>query len=500
MLALLGCCVGGAAIAAPVAAARDATVSSFDGTPLAVHFFPAADLRSGQRAPTVLVGSFWGLPAVTDPNSGTDPLTGVIGLGPLRRAGYNVVTWDPRGFGRSDGTIEVDSPQFEGRDVSALIDFVARQPEAQLDGPGDPRVGMAGGSYGGGVQFIAAAEDKRIDAIVPDIAWHSLLSSLDKSGALKTGWAGLLLDLAAGRPLDPHVTSAAEEARTGAALSDANRAFFASRGPGSAIASVHVPTLLIQGTVDGLFTLQEAVTNYHILRTYGVPVKMLWFCGGHGDCDFPRGDTRRIQTDTLSWLARYLKQDPHVATGSGFEWVDQAGRDYSTGSYPPQAGRALRAAGGGTLRLVAAGGAGPLQDPHPRGPGIVAADVSPAPARNAVDLVVRNTRRRAVEIVGAPFLSLVYRGHARRRSVHVLAQLVDNATGKVLGNQITPIPLVLDGRRHHTALPLEIIAANAKPGASFTLQLVAQSAAYNLRPRGGSVDFLGVRIRLPTLR
>ncbi len=40
--------------------------------------------------------------------------------------------------------------------------------------PGDPRIGMVGASYGGGIQLVAAATDPRIDAIVPTIAWNTL--------------------------------------------------------------------------------------------------------------------------------------------------------------------------------------------------------------------------------------------------------------------------------------------------------------------------------------
>jgi hypothetical protein len=72
--------------------------------------------------------------------------------------------------------------------VSAMISWVARQPEALLDKKGDPRVGMVGGSYGGGIQLVSAAIDHRIDAIVPDIAWHSLKTSLDKNDTAKSGW------------------------------------------------------------------------------------------------------------------------------------------------------------------------------------------------------------------------------------------------------------------------------------------------------------------------
>src|SRR5579859_5730126 len=129
------------ALAALAAApAHAATVTSFDGTPIHVNFFPAAGLKAGERAPTVLVGPGWGSAGDTNPNSPPGPSTGYPGLGPLRHAGFNVLTWDPRGFGASGGQAEVDSPQFEGRDVSAIISWLANQPQAQLDSPGDPRV------------------------------------------------------------------------------------------------------------------------------------------------------------------------------------------------------------------------------------------------------------------------------------------------------------------------------------------------------------------------
>ena len=54
----------------------------------------------------------------------------------LLGAGYNVLTWDPRGLGDSGGDVELDSPANEARDVSALIDRIAQQPQAQLDDPG----------------------------------------------------------------------------------------------------------------------------------------------------------------------------------------------------------------------------------------------------------------------------------------------------------------------------------------------------------------------------
>jgi ABC-2 type transport system ATP-binding protein len=229
-------------------------------------------------------------------------------VGPLRRAGYNVLTWDPRGFGNSSGTVTVDSPENERRDVQGLLDYVAKQPESRVDSAGDPRAGMTGASYGGGIQLVTAAFDSRLDAIVPDISWHSLGTSLYKDKTIKEGWSSILYagGKARGR-LDPHIDSAFVGGATTGKLSGADYQWFLSRGPADLVKRIHIPTFLIQGTVDTLFTLDEAVTNYGILRSRA-PVKMLWFCGGHGSCTTNPGDTGRIEWRTLAWLDRYLGQ------------------------------------------------------------------------------------------------------------------------------------------------------------------------------------------------
>ncbi len=93
----------------------DLTVRSFDGTNIRIHWYPAAgSVRVPQ--PTVLMGPGWGQAGAVK------GATGVPGSNPpsvqaLGDKGYNVLTWDPRGFGASTGTAEVDDPRHEGRDV-----------------------------------------------------------------------------------------------------------------------------------------------------------------------------------------------------------------------------------------------------------------------------------------------------------------------------------------------------------------------------------------------
>ena len=102
----------------------------------------------------------------------------------LARAGFAVLTWSARGFGRSTGQVALDSPGYEVKDTGQLVSWLARQPRVRLDGPGDPRVGITGSSYGGAIALLGAAYDHRIDAIVPQATWYNLASALFPDGVL----------------------------------------------------------------------------------------------------------------------------------------------------------------------------------------------------------------------------------------------------------------------------------------------------------------------------
>ena len=96
----------------------------------------------------------------------------------LARDGFAVLTWSARGFGASTGQIALDSPDYEVKDVEQLVSWLARQPRVQRQAPGDPRVGIAGASYGGAIALLAAAYDHRIDAIAAQSTWYDLAAAL----------------------------------------------------------------------------------------------------------------------------------------------------------------------------------------------------------------------------------------------------------------------------------------------------------------------------------
>ncbi|MEU0601916.1 CocE/NonD family hydrolase, partial [Streptomyces sp. NPDC006393] len=116
----------------------------------------------------------------------------------LARDGYAVLTWSARGFGRSTGRIGLNDPRGEVADVSKLIDWLARQPQVLLDRPGDPRVGVAGASYGGAISLLAAGHDHRVDAIAPAITYWNLADALFPNGVFKKLWAGVFINSGGG--------------------------------------------------------------------------------------------------------------------------------------------------------------------------------------------------------------------------------------------------------------------------------------------------------------
>jgi ABC-2 type transport system ATP-binding protein len=480
----------------------DYDLTSFDGTTIRIHWFPDQLARGAHSHPTVLMGPGWGSPGDTDTSQAG--IQGALSIAQLWQGGFNVLTWDPRGFGHSGGEAEVDSPSDEGRDVSAMLNWVAQQGSVQLDRPGVPRVGMVGESYGGGVQFAAAEQDCRIDAIAPTIAWHSLGTSLDKNQTPKTGWGNILESVSSTAKLDPEITTADNEMNASGAIDAGAVSFFESRGPAQFLSRVKVPTLILQGTVDDLFTLDEGIENYQALHRQGTTVAMAWFCGGHGVCLTDPGSALEVGPLSLAWMQHYVARDASAHTLKGFAFVDQDGTSYAAPGYPLAAGAPVVASGSGMLTLQAGDGSGPpAVAANAKAANIVdsvALPVTPGPAKNALDITVPTTR--AAVLLGAPTLSMSYSGTVApgTRPTRVFAQLVDPASGIVVNNQITPIPVTLDGKSHSVTIPLESVGYTAKAGGSLELQLVATTVAYITPRLGGTITFHRVRVDVPTAK
>ncbi|MFB1295742.1 CocE/NonD family hydrolase [Mycobacterium sp. pW049] len=484
--------------------ARNYRVTSFDGTRIFVNFMPAKGLQAGETAPTILNGPGLGLPGSTALELPVDSFlpNDVVGVGTLRQNGYNVVTWDPRGEWRSEGVMHLNSPDLEGRDMSHIISFLSTLPEVQLDAINDPRIGMTGASYGGGIQLATAAIDHRVDAIVPTIAWNNLVDVLFPRDAVNSSWGTLLpavLALTFARE-HPRIFPVAIQGVLFGIADPADIELVNSLGFDDQIKDITAPTLLIQGTVDTLFTLDQAHTNALALIEAGTTTKVIWYCGGHGACLSDFNDGEFVIGRTLSWLDRYVKGNENVDTGAQFEWVDQKGVWHSDETYPATESTpivATREEGSRVMPIIPAlFGSGP--NPLIITRGLIAALLglpSAAAAYNAVDLDVPPVEE-LTHVVGAPVVTMKYTGDGTAK--HVYAQIVDNETGLVLGNHATPIPVTLDGESHTATFSLEQIAHTLQPGQSLTVQIVTSTAKFINYYSWGAIKIEELSVELPT--
>jgi ABC-2 type transport system ATP-binding protein len=294
----------------------------------------------------------------------------------LAGRGYVVLAYSGLGFGGSDCTITLDDREHDGQAASRLVRFLGGDPAVEAvdaDGqrvrvsevvrddarshlPYDPRVGMVGGSYGGQVQFAAAAVEPRLDTIVPLITWNDLSYSLAPNnapgpGVLKHEWVDLFFAAGIARgvenaPTDPTRVVGCPNFTTDACLAKAQlevdgypdartTAFARNASVASYVSAVRVPVFLGQGQADTLFNLQESVATYRALRAQGTPVKLMWQSWGHsnsapapGELDWSAPERTVQGRAILGWFDHHLKgTGPEPAYDFSYfrDWVPYTG-------------------------------------------------------------------------------------------------------------------------------------------------------------------------------
>ena len=153
-------------------------------------------------------------------------------------------------------------------------------------------------------------------------------------------------------------------------------------------------------------------------------------------------------------------------------------------AFPPAAGAPLVAKGSGQL----------VVNPGDATSGTI---IAAAPAANAVNVPIPPPHA-ATQVVGEPKLELAYKGTGSAPSGHVFAQIVDEQRGVALGNQVTPVPVTLDGQAHTVTRSLEGGAASIAAGARYRLQVIGGSQVYGPVRDAASIQFSSIRLTLPT--
>ncbi|MGJ8668262.1 MAG: CocE/NonD family hydrolase [Oceanococcus sp.] len=254
--------------------------------------------------------------------------TGVGAFEQYTASGFAVISIDQRGSPDSGGTVRVMDPDFEGEDLVAIVDWAEQYLDWLKYRDGNLLLGSIGGSYGGMYQYLLLNKDpdRRLDAIVPEIAPHDLTYSLNPGGVIKSYWALVLA--AAGDSQtqfgqDELIRATLVEGAVTGDFPPATLPFFSyhsmsyfcdnpldlqttDRGDTSAYifdplfqllpltsggefgvftpsprAVPKVDALLWQGPRDDLFNMNEAWRNYQCLERAGGDVRLLTYSSGH---------------------------------------------------------------------------------------------------------------------------------------------------------------------------------------------------------------------------
>ncbi len=114
-----------------------------------------------------------------------DPSVGMLDIASeLVEHGYNVLTFDMRGHGESDGN-RMSAGYYEKRDLLGAVDYVK--------GRGIEDIGVLGFSMGAATALLATPESDDIDAVVTDCAFADLQDMMEPEFAKRTNFPGFFL-------------------------------------------------------------------------------------------------------------------------------------------------------------------------------------------------------------------------------------------------------------------------------------------------------------------
>ncbi|MFI7357054.1 alpha/beta fold hydrolase [Streptomyces avidinii] len=472
---------------------REDRVLSMPGAGIDTSYFTAGG--SAEKRPAVLLGHGFG-GSKDDVREQAERLA---------RDGYAVLTWSARGFGRSEGRIGLNDPEYEVKDVSRLIDWLAARPEVKLDAAGDPRVGVSGASYGGAISLLAAGHDRRVDAIAPEITYWNLADALFPNGVFKKLWSGIFFTsgstdgmqqaVPGQRPgtaaapgcgrFQPELCAMYERVAVSGRPDPEARALLEQRSPSAVGDRIKVPTLIVQGQDDSLFPLDQADAMAKAIAANGAPVSVDWAAGGH---DGGMREADRVEARVASWFDRHLKGNEGADTGPAFRVTRSGGIDSTDGEvtlrgasgerYPGLVSGPREFALTGPEQTFAnpAGGAPPALSALPGIGGQLAA----FGAGFSLDFPGQNARFETapltedLRITGTPTLTLKVRSTAADGSAVLFGKVYDvgpDGRQQVLPSQLVA-PVLVENAQQGTTVRLTLPAIDHSASAGHRLRLV----------------------------
>ncbi|GGT35962.1 CocE/NonD family hydrolase [Streptomyces purpureus] len=245
-------------------------------------------------------------PAIVMPSPWTDLgwLAYAVQATRFAYSGYNVLAYTARGFGRSEGEVEVGGP-LDIEDGSRALDFLIERTG------GEPtRVGFLGDSYGSGISQLVAAHDHRVDAVVALSTWGDLGEAFYENTTRHTEAVRKLLAAAQNARLSKRTQQVFDDVLADRNV-DETLQWAAERSPYTYVAALNsrqVPVFFAHAWHETLFPSNQTLRMFHALTG---PKRINMSIGDHSGPEMTGivGLPNRIWTDAHRWLGHHLQDD-----------------------------------------------------------------------------------------------------------------------------------------------------------------------------------------------
>ncbi|WP_052600785.1 alpha/beta fold hydrolase [Bacteriovorax sp. Seq25_V] len=159
---------------------NDIKIKTHDGFVLSANLLVPkvnAKEKNGNKFPTIIFGNSW----LLDEHEYLRQATR------LAKEGYQVLSYSLRGWGCSEGEIDIIGPS-DTSDFKLVVDWLRDHTSVDMK-----RIGLSGISYGGGLSLMMAAKEPRIKTVVAMSAWGSLLDALYANETPRKFWGDFLI-------------------------------------------------------------------------------------------------------------------------------------------------------------------------------------------------------------------------------------------------------------------------------------------------------------------
>lgn len=270
-------------------------IKTHDGVKISANILVPKNLK--QKAPAIIFGNSWLL----------DENEYLVQARKFAKDGYIVLSYSLRGWGCSEGVIDVIGPN-DVLDFKNIVSWLIENNEVD-----EKRIGVMGISYGGGLSLMMAARDPRIKVAVAMSAWASLVDALYENEVPRNFWAKFLIY--SGRIIgnaSNDINQLFKNLVAGENITEI-RAWADERSPMTFIDEVNkrkTPILIANNFGDNLFQPNNVLKYFNKLKS---PKKLILSQGTHASSEL--GGLFGINNMPFKyakiWMDYYLKNIDH---------------------------------------------------------------------------------------------------------------------------------------------------------------------------------------------